>query len=253
MAGHYTGNETRDTRHEKRDTRYEIRDSMFAPPHSSKPLRSKLRVQNDQFFRGRDESARECFEQLDSSAIISYDNSMSELWEISRQIRARRKRLGLSLSQLARRVNTSPATLSRYENGWSRFEVATLRRLATALDCDLVVELRPRPRWVEIPAPEDVVRQIGRLFWDQQLTSAHLDEYPLWVVERVLEYGNLGDVRILASFFGREQLLRLVAAARLSSARTRAFWQQVLEREGMQCTRRFSRREAANSWRSSAR
>jgi hypothetical protein len=73
------------------------------------------------------------------------------------------------------------------------------------------------------------------------------------VVERVLEYGNLGDVRILAAFFGREDLLHLVAAARLSSARTRAFWQQVLEREGMQCTRKFSRREAANSWRSSSR
>jgi len=177
-----------------------------------------------------------------------YDNSMKELWDVSRQIGARRKRLGLSLSQLARRVNTSPATLSRYENGWSRFEVSTLRKLATALDCDLVVELRPKPRWVEFPVPEDVVRQIGRLFWDTELVADHLEEYPLWAVERVLEYGNLGDVRILAALFGREDLLRLVAEARFTSDRTRAFWQHVLEREGMQCTRKFSRREAASSW-----
>ena len=182
-----------------------------------------------------------------------YDNSMTELWNISRQIGARRKRLGLSLSQLARRVNTSPATLSRYENGWSRFEVATLRKLATALDCELVVELRPRPRWVETPAPEDVVRQIGRLFWDQKLTADHLEEHRLWVVERVLELGSLGDVRMLAAFLGREELLRLAAEARFSSDRTRAFWRQVLEREGMQCTRKFSRTEAASSWRSSSR
>ena len=176
---------------------------------------------------------------------------MDTLWNLSRQIGARRKRLGLSLSQLARRVNTSPATLSRYENGWSRFEVSTLRKLATALDCELIIELRPRPRWVESPAPEHVVRQIGRLFWDQVLTTDHLEKHPLWVVERVLGYGNLGDVRILAAFFGREDLLRLVENARYSSDRTRTFWQQILEREGVRCTRKCSREEATNSWRSS--
>jgi len=178
---------------------------------------------------------------------------MEMLWNLSRQIGARRKRLGLSLSQLARRVNTSPATLSRYENGWSRFEVSTLRKLATALDCDLVVKLQPRPRWVEQPTAEAVVRQIGRLFWDLDLSTSHLDEYPLWVVERVLEYGSLGDVRILTAFFGRETLLDLVSQARLSSDRTRVFWHNVLEREGVKCTRRFSREEAASSWRSSSR
>jgi len=178
---------------------------------------------------------------------------MNELWEISRQIGSRRKRLGLSLSQLARRANTSPATLSRYENGWSRFEVSTLRKLATALDCDLVVKLQPRPRWVEQPAVEHVVQQIGRLFWDLDLAANHLEEHPLWVVERVLEYGNIGDIRILTAFFGREALLRLVGEARFSSDRTQVFWQRVLEREGVACTRKFSREEAASSWRSSNR
>ena len=176
---------------------------------------------------------------------------MERLWEISKQIGSRRKRLGLSLSQLARRVNTSPATLSRYENGWSRFEVATLRKLATALDCDLVVKLQPRPRWVEQPSAENVVQQIGRLFWDLDLSTSHLEDHAQWVVERVLEFGSLGDIRILSAFFGREILLILVGEARFSSDRTRVFWQHVLEREGMACTRKFSREEAASSWRSS--
>jgi transcriptional regulator with XRE-family HTH domain len=190
---------------------------------------------------------------IESLPIIMYDNTMDKLWDISRQIGARRKRLGLSLNQLARRANTSPATLSRYENGWSRFEVSTLRKLATALDCDLVVKLQPRPRWVERPTVEHVVQQIGRLFWDQVLTTSHLEEHPLWVVERVLDYGNLGDIRILAAFMGREALLNLAGEARFSSDRTRLFWQQALEREGMTCTRKFSREEAASSWRSSNR
>lgn len=182
-----------------------------------------------------------------------YDNIMDRVWDISQQIGARRKRLGLSLRQLARRANTSPATLSRYENGWSRFEVSTLRKLATALDCDLVVKLQPRPRWVEQPTAQDVVQQIERLFWDQDLIPNHLDEYPYWVVERVLEYGSLGDIRILTAFFGREVFLDLIRQARLSSDRTRVFWQRVLEREGITCTRKFFREEASNSWRSSSR
>ena len=111
---------------------------------------------------------------------------MDKLWDVSQQIGARRKRLGLSLSQLARRANTSPATLSRYENGWSRFEVSTLRKLATALDCDLVVKLQPRPRWVEQPTAEHAVQQLGRLFWDRDLTTSDIEEHALWVIERVL-------------------------------------------------------------------
>jgi transcriptional regulator with XRE-family HTH domain len=176
---------------------------------------------------------------------------VNQLSDISSQIGARRKDLGLSLSQLARRADTSPATLSRYETRWSRFEVATLRKLATALDCDLVVELRPRRRQTDRPSVDQVVEQIRRLFWDQPLTHGHLEEHPLWVVERVLEYGNLVDVRLLSALMGRAAFLRHVSEARFSSDRTRVFWQHMLEREGLKCTRKFSREEAVTSWRSS--
>jgi len=181
-----------------------------------------------------------------------YDNSMESTGDVSRQIGARRRELGLSLAQLARRADTSPATLSRYENGWSRFEVSTLRKLATALGCDLVVRLEPRNRRVKSPTRTEVVEKLRRLFWDQDLAVRHLDENPLWVVERVLEYGNLDDVHSLIGLMGRDAFLRHVGEARFSSERTRVFWQQILTREGMKCTRRFSREEAATSWRSSS-
>lgn len=185
--------------------------------------------------------------------IIMYDNSMSSPWDISRQIRVRRKELGLSLAQIARRVGTSPATLSRYENGWTRFEVYTLRKLATALDCELVVRLEPKKRRGIRPKDTDVVEKLRRLFWDQDLTVRHLKENPMWVVERVLEYGNLEDVHHLVGHMGRDTFLHHVSGARFSSDRTRVFWQQILSREGMTCTRKYSREEAATSWRSSGR
>lgn len=186
-------------------------------------------------------------------SIIMYDNNMDCPTNISRQLGARRKELGLSLAQVARRVDTSPATLSRYENGWTRFEVYTLRKLATALDCELVVRLEPKKRREIRPQRSDVVEKLRRLFWDQGLTVHHLEENPMWVVERVLEYGNLEDVHHLAGHMGRDTFLRYVSGARFSSNRSRVFWQQILSREGMTCTRKYSREEAATSWRSSSR
>ena len=182
-----------------------------------------------------------------------YDNSMNSPQNVSRQINKRRKELGLSLAQVARRADTSPATLSRYENGWTRFEVYTLRKLATALDCELVVRLEPKKRRGTRPQRSDVVEKLRRLFWDQDLMVRHLKENPMWVVERVLEYGNLEDVHHLVGHMGRDTFLRHVSGARFSSDRTRVFWQQILTREGMTCTRKYSREEVATSWRSSSR
>ncbi len=170
--------------------------------------------------------------------------------DVTGQLRERRQQLGLSLTQLARRSDTSAATLSRYENGWTRFEVYTLRKLATALDCELEVKLVPNLRPGSKPRKSEVVRTIERLFWDVPLKTGHLEKNTLWVVERVLEYGNLDDVASLVAWLGREAFLRHVGEARFSSDKTRGFWEHILRREGMTCTRRFSRGEAAASWRS---
>lgn len=157
----------------------------------------------------------------------------------------------MSLSQLARRADTSAATLSRYEKGWSRFEVYTLRKLATALGCRLVVKLEPQEEPSKRVKASEAVERLGRLFWDQELTARHLKEYPLWVVGRVLEYGDLEDVRMLIRVMGRETFLAQVCEARFESEKTRVFWQNILEREGMACTNESFRREAASFWRSS--
>ena len=182
-----------------------------------------------------------------------YDNSMDSAFGISRQLRHRRHASGLSLTQLARRADTSPPTLSRYENGWERFEICTLRKLATALGCELVVKLVPKEKEPDPPTETEVVERLERLFWDTQLTVDHLVENTLWVIERVLELGNLDDIRRLIAHLGRGEFLRHVGQARFSSVRTREFWHRMLDKEGMTCTRRYSREGAESSWRRSSR
>lgn len=167
---------------------------------------------------------------------------------ISDQLRARRTALGLSLSDVARRAGTSAATLSRYENGWTRFETYTLRKLATALECDLSIEFRPRPASsIATPMARTAAGRLKRLFWDHDLEESDFQQRPVWIAERVLEYGNLDDVRTLLQVMGRPGFLAAAAAAERVSPRTRNFWKQVLELEGMQCTRRYSRNTAWNS------
>ncbi len=167
---------------------------------------------------------------------------------VSEQLKQRRLQRGLSLSQLARRANTSVATLSRYENGWQRFELYTLRKLATALGCRLRVTLEPLEKSSPWGRSMPGLRKLNRLFWDRRLRKRDLEEYPLWVIERVLEYGSLEDVRTLVARMGRQRFLDHVAQVRFKSAKAENFWHLILQREGITCTRRSSRKEARPSW-----
>ncbi len=159
---------------------------------------------------------------------------------LSRRIRDRRRELGLSLNEAARRADTSAATLSRYENDWTRFEVYTLGKIAQALRCDLVVELSPRPAPPQ-PSTDAILRRLRRLFWDHKLRKGDLTRHQDWIVERVIDLGQIEDVKALQTLYGRRGFLESVARARMPSKRTAAFWRHMLEREGMSCTRKFSR------------
>ncbi len=95
--------------------------------------------------------------------------------------------------------------------------------------------------------PDKLVLQQGltRLFWDVDLATIDPSAHPEWLVERVLEYGNLDDVRLLISYFGQDVFLDLVSTSRYSSRKTMCFWSEILKLEGRSCTRKFCR---ATAW-----
>jgi len=182
---------------------------------------------------------------VDTSVIIIYDNSMNGKRTLSEKLKRRRQALGLSLSEVARRAGTSAATLSRYESNWTRFEVCTLRKLASALDCELELSFHPKKRRsVPRVAPDELATRLGRLFWDSKLTVEAFTRHPVWVVERVLEYGKLEDLDLLREAMGREAFLKAVAAAGRLSPQTRSLWKQILDMEGVKCTKKYSRNTA---------
>ncbi len=65
---------------------------------------------------------------------------------IAAEVTERRLALDLSQSDLARLVGTTQSAIARLERGGRPPRIDTLLRIADALDCELIVELRPRTR-----------------------------------------------------------------------------------------------------------
>jgi ribosome-binding protein aMBF1 (putative translation factor) len=64
--------------------------------------------------------------------------------QIAHHVAARRRARGLSQQELATLTETTQSAIARLEAGGRPPRIDTLLRIADALDCELVVELRPR-------------------------------------------------------------------------------------------------------------
>jgi transcriptional regulator with XRE-family HTH domain len=63
---------------------------------------------------------------------------------IADQVVDQRRRRRLSQAELAELVGTTQSAIARLESGGRPPRIDTLQRIAEALDCELVVSLRPR-------------------------------------------------------------------------------------------------------------
>jgi transcriptional regulator with XRE-family HTH domain len=63
---------------------------------------------------------------------------------IADQVASRRRARGLSQQELAELTDTTQSAIARLESGGRPPRIDTLLRIADALECDLIVELRPR-------------------------------------------------------------------------------------------------------------
>jgi len=146
------------------------------------------------------------------------------------QIRRLREERGWTLTELARRAGTSAPALHRYENGWDRFELRTLQRIAAALGVRLEVRFVPARGHAAAtarPSAKALVRRLSPLFWDRDLTESDLARHSGWVLQRVLTSGDRDDVRAARSYFGDEEIRRAVER-RGVDPKTRRYWQLIL-------------------------
>ena len=64
--------------------------------------------------------------------------------QIAEQVIEQRHSRGLSQRELAELTGTTQSAIARLESGGRPPRIDTLQRIASALDCELSVELRPR-------------------------------------------------------------------------------------------------------------
>lgn len=164
-----------------------------------------------------------------------YDKNVTA--PIGAQIRRLRNSLGLTLAEVAGRAGTSAPSLHRYESGWDRFRLSTLRRIAGSLGADVEVRLVVREPALREPdgpvlPPGTLLRLIRPLFWDTDLEASDLERYPGWVLERVLVFGGRDQVEAVRRFYGDRALVECLDRPGVNR-RTRAYWRLVLED---QCT-----------------
>lgn len=66
--------------------------------------------------------------------------------QIAEQVVEQRKARGLSQKELAELTGTTQSAIARLESGGRPPRIDTLLRIAEALDCELIVQLRPRTK-----------------------------------------------------------------------------------------------------------
>jgi ribosome-binding protein aMBF1 (putative translation factor) len=79
--------------------------------------------------------------EADPAARAGYERAR-RAHALAEQVRALRQLRGLSQRQLAERMGTTQSAIARLEGGGVAPSLATLERLASALDAELVVSLR---------------------------------------------------------------------------------------------------------------
>jgi len=63
-----------------------------------------------------------------------------------------------------------------------------------------------------------------KYFWDCEFSELSLEKYPRFIAERILLYGNLQDIRWLASRVSKEMFQEIVLNSRRLDPKTKNFW-----------------------------
>lgn len=167
------------------------------------------------------------------------------LQHISTALRKLRLQRGLTFKQVAGLVGTSIPALHRYENGWDRFELSTLERIVTALGATLEIKITPTPRGrYKKPTAKDLLKILRPLFWDARVTLKSIQNLAEWVIKRVLEYGDVEQVRATLAFYSSQKVATVFWQHEHEfTSKSQAAWTQLFTRMELACTPKFSKKE----------
>ncbi|HIE38203.1 MAG TPA: hypothetical protein EYH30_01215 [Anaerolineales bacterium] len=88
------------------------------------------------------------------------------------------------------------------------------------------------------------------LFWDTNFDRLRIPGHERYIIERVLEYGDVAEVRWMMQCFPREQIVETLRRSRGLSRKSARFWSLVLDvpPEQMRCLTASSRQQPGRIW-----
>jgi len=108
-----------------------------------------------------------------------------------------------------------------------------------------------RGQGAEVSGGEDRLPECAyRYFWDIDPSRLDVGEYPRYVIERLLEYGDLPSLRWMERRFSREEIVEVLKTSRQLSARSANFWALYfgIGREEVRCLSKQFRSRRAVTW-----
>jgi len=89
-----------------------------------------------------------------------------------------------------------------------------------------------------------------RYFWDIDPTRLDVGQYSRYVIERLLEYGDLPSLRWMERRFSREEIVEVLKTSRALSRKSANFWLKILSvpREEVRCMSREFQQKYRQVW-----
>ena len=88
------------------------------------------------------------------------------------------------------------------------------------------------------------------LFWDTDFDRLRAQGHERYIIERVLEYGDVPEVRWMMRCFSREQIAQVLRQSRRLSRKSADFWSFILNvpTEEVQCSSASFRQQHETIW-----
>jgi hypothetical protein len=91
---------------------------------------------------------------------------------------------------------------------------------------------------------------LHRYFWDVDAARLNVQRYRQFVIERILEFGDMPAIRWVRQTFGDEAIKNVVCRSRRLSRRTANFWRLILDipKEQVACLSKRSTKKQERFW-----
>ena len=97
---------------------------------------------------------------------------------------------------------------------------------------------------------KELPKFLEKYFWDVDFGNLKKQEYPQFIIERILEYGNEKAIKWMRDNFTESEIKAVVCESRAISKKSANFWQLVfnIKRNNILCLKKSFQKKQGAIW-----